>query len=167
MSDRDGRRICVTGGRDFSDRNLVEKALRDIALSPDDTLVEGEARGADKLCATVAREMGATVEPHPAQWRRYGNGAGHMRNAEMLNSGVDLLLSFPGGRGTRHCTNLAREMGIPVMLIRTDSAPSYEVMPTDDGDSPAVTGEPMPESQLSIPLAEENPWESLLHPRDP
>ena len=147
----------MTGGRDFSDRMLVEKAFSDISLSAADILVEGEAHGADSLCAEVAREMGATVEPHPAKWSVYGGAAGHIRNAEMLRSGVDLLLSFPGGRGTRHCTITAREMGIPVILVRADG-PSAEApaeqLPVPTHGEP---GEGLPEKEGDL-------WDALLSP---
>lgn len=140
----DGRRICVTGGREFSDRELVREAFSGISLSRGDVLVEGEARGADRLCAEVAKEMGVRVEGHPARWQAYGGVAGPIRNIEMLESGIDLLLAFPGGRGTAHCVNAARERGIPVMSAamaagRTAPVPaSNEKSPVGNVGSPSV-----------------------------
>lgn len=158
---QEGRRICMTGGRDFCDRQMVIHAFRRIGLCPTDTLVEGEARGADRLCAEVAREMGATVEPHPAKWGEYGRAAGMIRNSEMLRSGIDLLVSFPGGRGTAHCTRTAKEMGIPVVYaiegyagedgvaIEAATVGTAAVSPKDDAAAADVEDE-QPDPQTSL-----------------
>lgn len=156
-----GRRICVTGGRDLSDLALVEQAFADISLSPDDTVIEGEARGADLLCADVACRIGASVEPHPAKWHVYGGSAGVIRNTEMLRSGVDLLLSFPGGRGTRHCTNKAMEMGIPVVFVVPRSNPPVAPVVTE-GEDPSCDADADGGNAES---PDGDPWSALLSKR--
>lgn len=108
------RRIAVTGGRDFADVDMVRKALWHVSFSSDDTLVHGACRGADTLAAEVASRIG-TQEPHPADWKKYGRAAGPIRNREMLSSGIDMLIAFPGGAGTRNCVMIAEELGIPVV----------------------------------------------------
>lgn len=114
MTGGKGRRIAVTGGRDFNDAELVRRTLSAIRFSKDDVLVHGACRGADTLAAEVASRIG-TQEPHPADWKKYGRAAGPIRNREMLSSGVDMLIAFPGGAGTRNCVMIAEELGIPVM----------------------------------------------------
>lgn len=150
---RTPRRICVTGGRDFNDRELVERAFREVSAMPGDVLVEGEATGADRLCAEVAGEMGLLIEPHHARWGSYGKAAGTIRNTEMLESGVDLLLSFPGGKGTRHCTKKAQEMGIPVVFAK--SRPDR----IDESKDVPVT---KPAAPSPVTTSRGDPWESLL-----
>lgn len=161
MSDA-GRRICVTGGRDFQNRRLVELAFERIRLSPADTLVEGEAQGADSLCAEVAAEMGAKVEPHPAKWRLYGGAAGTIRNTEMLESGIDLLLSFPGGRGTRHCVNKATEMGIPVTIVCDDGRLHAQGKQDDFGRETRQLPCEENGSEGGTDATSQSGWESLL-----
>lgn len=110
-----GRRVCVTGGRDFDDAALVRKAFEEIGLRGGDTLVHGCCKGADLLCDRIARnEYGARSEAHPADWYRHGKAAGPIRNREMLGSGIDVLLAFPGGRGTENCVATAIRMEIEV-----------------------------------------------------
>ena len=114
----DGYRIAVTGGRNFSDEALVNWAFREIGLGYGDVLVHGACRGADEICARVAQFYGAYVEPHPADWKGHGKAAGPMRNREMLSANVDMLIAFPGGRGTANAVMTARELGVSVWDLR-------------------------------------------------
>lgn len=110
-----GRRIVVTGGRDFSDAALVSEAFDALGISYGDVIIEGEAAGTDTLCRLEAERRGISVERFPAEWARYGRMAGPIRNRRMLESDADMLLAFPGGRGTRNCVATAKDMGIPVI----------------------------------------------------
>jgi hypothetical protein len=106
-------RVLVTGGRDFADRDAVVAALGE--LPADAVLVHGAARGADTLAArwwsTIQRRM---VEAYPADWARHGKAAGAIRNQQMLDTGIDLIVAFPGGRGTADMVRRARAAGLPV-----------------------------------------------------
>lgn len=117
------RRIAVTGGRDFNRPTLVRTVFDSIGLCCDDVLVHGGCRGADQLCAWIAADQYyAATETHPADWKRWGKAAGPKRNREMLESDIDLLIAFPGGRGTYNCVMTARQLGIPVMEAVTTSS---------------------------------------------
>lgn len=106
-------RVLVTGGRDFVDRDAVVAALR--ALPADAVLVHGSARGADALAAHWwGIVQGRSVEAYPAEWDRHGKAAGVIRNQQMLDTGIDLLVAFPGGRGTADMVRRARTAGVPV-----------------------------------------------------
>ena len=108
-------RIVVTGGRDFADREMVVSAMSALGIGDGDVIVDGGASGADTLCAEVASKLGAEIEPHPADWKRYGKEAGPLRNHEMIDSGCDFLLAVPGGRGTGECKAYARKHGVRVI----------------------------------------------------
>lgn len=105
-------RVAVTGGRDFEDVTVVRLALSKIPAEA--TLVHGAARGADSLSAYIWSGWGRAVEAHPADWVKHGKAAGPIRNQEMLDSGVDLLLAFPGGKGTADMISRCRKAGVPV-----------------------------------------------------
>ena len=65
-----------------------------------DTLVHGVANGADKLAAAWARENGYKEDPHPvtdAIYEKHGKVAPNLRNQEMVDSGIDLLVVFFDG----------------------------------------------------------------------
>lgn len=109
-------RIMVTGGREFNNYAIAKSALEKY-LSQTDTLVHGGCRGCDLLCAKVASEIGAKVEEHKADWNKYGRAAGPIRNREMLESGIDLVIAFPGGKGTNNAIKTAQAFGTPIVKI--------------------------------------------------
>lgn len=112
-------RILVTGGRDYHERNRVRIVLeRARTRWGDITVVHGGCpTGLDALANHVAREMGLSVEVYRADWDRYGNAAGPIRNSEMVASRPDILFAFPGGRGTRDCETKAVAAGIDVLRV--------------------------------------------------
>ena len=118
MSDLCERRILVTGSRNWTDREVVRRALWEESGGMPATLVHGACPygGADIIAAVLAAGWGWRVEPHHAQWGRYGKAAGPMRNREMVDLGASVCLAFPLGasRGTRGCMELARAAGITV-----------------------------------------------------
>lgn len=111
-------RILVCGGRDFKDRNLVYQALIDYMLEENITIIHGAASGADSLANTWAKAFNHKIESYPANWNKYGKRAGYIRNTQMLNEGKpDLVVAFPGGKGTQMMINLAEAAGVPVVRI--------------------------------------------------
>lgn len=119
------KRVVVTGGRDFSDALLVERSLDAILRKHGiAALIEGEARGADRLCAEWAEMRGIAVERYPADWQCLGRGAGHIRNQRMIDEGrPDVAVAFPGGRGTADMVSRLERAGIPTWDLR-DHKPS-------------------------------------------
>jgi hypothetical protein len=114
------RRVLVFGGRDYRDRPQMESALQRI-LRDGDVVVHGGARGADHLAGDIGQVLGHHVEVYPADWGRWGKGAGPIRNQQMLNSGIDLAVEFPGGRGTRDMARRLDDASIPT--VRVDAVP--------------------------------------------
>jgi hypothetical protein len=109
------KRIGVTGGRDFDSWHLVVHVLRQMPEGA--VLVHGAAPGADSQCAEWWDMQGRVCEAHPAAWGTHGKAAGPLRNQEMVDSGLDLLLAFPGGRGTADMTRRAQAAGVPVLDV--------------------------------------------------
>lgn len=111
--------IQVTGDRNWSSREVIEEALE--PYSGRVTLVHGNAKGADKLSGEVARERGFAVLKVPADWAKYGRGAGPIRNRQMLDMGPDVVLAFHNdlakSRGTKDCVKEAIKRGLPVILF--------------------------------------------------
>jgi hypothetical protein len=104
-------RILITGSRHWEDELTMLDAFERIAKThPDVTLVHGDAIGADLMADRLAKTLGWTVEKHPADWKRYKNGAGPIRNQEMVDLGADVCLAFPtpASIGTYNCMEKAR-----------------------------------------------------------
>lgn len=89
---------------------------------PKDTIIiEGEARGADKMAAAIATRRKMKVLKFPANWNKYGKAAGPLRNEQMLEEGKpDIVHAFymmetiNDSKGTTHMVELAKDRGIPV-----------------------------------------------------
>ena len=109
-------RILVCGGRDFEDAQLAFAALDRIHLKRGvSCVIEGGARGADRLGADWASVNGVANVRCPADWTRHGKSAGFVRNRSMLlTERPDMVVAFPGGRGTAHMVDLARSSGFTV-----------------------------------------------------
>ena len=118
--------IAVTGSRHGEDRDLVAKALSEYA-TPGNVLVNGGATGFDTLAYEywIGQQLPAITVPAP--WKRSGRAAGPQRNATMLKGialspnalyMVDLLVAFPGGRGTASAVGIAEKLGIEVFDLR-------------------------------------------------
>jgi hypothetical protein len=78
---------------------------------------EPDASGADSLAHEAARDQGRRCEVFHADWERHGKAAGPIRNQAMIDAGADLVIAFPGGRGTADLIRRARKAGIPVREV--------------------------------------------------
>lgn len=127
-------RVLVCGGRDFADKNLNEyrfvhlvlNILCDLAsneynpfdnwLPTDIVIIEGGARGADRAASDYAVVNFCQHLQFPADWATHGKRAGYIRNKQMLDEGKpDLVIAFPGGKGTAMMVDIAIKAGVKVV----------------------------------------------------
>jgi hypothetical protein len=111
-------RVLFCGDRDWNDGDAIRKAFDRFRPS---VVIEGEARGADKLSRREAELRGMSVKdgtilPFPADWGRYREAAGPIRNQQMLDEGnPDLVVAFhsdlANSKGTADMVKRAREAG--------------------------------------------------------
>ena len=115
-------KLIVAGGRDFTDRLLLEQNIQelangiyaDMALS----IVSGMAQGADMLAYLFAVKNNIVVYQFPADWDRYGKRAGYLRNEEMARHADGLLAFWDGqSRGTKHMIETILRMGKDHFII--------------------------------------------------
>ncbi len=112
-------RVLVTGGRAYGDADRVfavlDKLHHDACI---DVIIEGGAKGADNCAAGWAIARSVPTERFEAAWENHGSFAGPMRNTRMLTEGKpDLVIAFPGGRGTADMVRKARKAGVDVVEI--------------------------------------------------
>lgn len=117
MTEEKDYRILVCGGRKWTNRVLtfgvLDGYLQQFHLRGKPiVIVEGGADGADTLAKEWAIKNDVPFEEYPADWSRYGRAAGPIRNQQMLDTGIDLVVAFPGGRGTADTIRRAEKMGI-------------------------------------------------------
>lgn len=113
-------KILVCGGRDYNDRTSFYYYMDDIAklYGRPITIIEGGARGADRMAQEFAKADGYDLETYPADWKKHGKAAGPIRNKQMLDEGKpDLVVAFPGGKGTQNMVEQAKKANIPVESI--------------------------------------------------
>ena len=130
-------RILVTGSRAWDDKEaiLVHLGMTIVhgkRLGRHVVIVHGAcSSGADKIADEIARKRGIDVEPHPADWGRFGKSAGPRRNAEMVTLGADLCLAFirDGSKGASNCADLAERAGIETRRFEYYSISEEPVWP--------------------------------------
>jgi hypothetical protein len=115
-------RVLVCGGRNYGDRERLVAVLNKLHDEAGiDAIIEGGASGADRMAREWARleaKGGCDVQTYEADWESYGSFAGPKRNTEMLaHSRPDLVIAFPGGRGTADMVRKARKAGVKVVEI--------------------------------------------------
>ena len=134
-------RVILCGGRTYNNYPKVKRALDDLDCQGKGitVLVSGACpTGADRLARVWVEEKGYTKGPparprvweligkgkfyyeFPALWGSYpGGSAGPIRNKEMLEeTNPDLVLAFPGGKGTRSTKKLARAANVKVLEVK-------------------------------------------------
>ena len=112
-------KVLVCGGRDFQDYGHLCRVLDFMhGCIPVREIIHGCARGADTLAGEWAEANRILVEKYPALWEEHGRAAGHIRNALMLSEGQpDMVMAFPGGRGTADMVRRAKQAGVPVVEL--------------------------------------------------
>lgn len=119
-------RLLVTGGRNYAKRDEAAQqraaaALDAIHEQHGVTLVmQGGATGADAIARAWAKVRNIASVTYEADWDRYGGRAGPMRNERMLNLGrPQLVVAFPGGRGTADMVARAKAAGVKILYVET------------------------------------------------
>lgn len=111
-------KVIVAGPRDFNNHAVVF-AILEYYLSnvPDLEIVVGKARGVDTIAEQWARLKGIPVHEFPADWNKYGNSAGPIRNRQMGDF-ADYLIAFDwGSKGTTDMINYMDSLKKPYKVV--------------------------------------------------
>lgn len=119
--------FCVSGDRLWSDRQTVKAALQVVKQNRPNqpiTMIHGGCRGLDTIAGEVATQLGFNVIIKPVtpdDWKKYGKGAGPVRNGHMLDLGPEFVLLFhtniENSKGTKNMMNQCQKRGVPTTLI--------------------------------------------------
>lgn len=87
-------------------------------------VVCGLAKGADRLGWIWASSQGIPARGFPAEWARYGKGAGPKRNKQMAEY-ADALIVFiwDRSRGSENMLKQMQDMGKPCFVVRNGVLP--------------------------------------------
>ncbi len=123
------RLILICGSREWTDADAIVRELVAHGANPEeDTVIQGEARGADLLGKQAAQKLGFITDHnlfgYKARWDKYASAAGHIRNVDMQQALISaqrqgkevLVLAFTPdiskSRGTRDMVTLCEQAGI-------------------------------------------------------
>lgn len=121
----------------WEDLDMIEDKLRELKekWAPASIMVvHGNAQGADKLAQAAAFRVGISCRAYPAQWNKYGNAAGPIRNALMLseNPEIELVMAFHDNlyrsSGTKDMLRRAIAKGIATVVYQHDDETGTRVL---------------------------------------
>lgn len=120
----------ISGSRYLNNRSEPVIKLLLVTLQPD-VLIHGDCRGADRLAARLAKELGIEVRAYPADWNQ-GPSAGPRRNQRMLDlESPDLVIAIHTdpllGDGTRDMVKRAVQARVRHEIL---------ILPPDYADDP-------------------------------
>lgn len=117
-------RLIIFGSRDFDDYELLKKEadyfiIRHLEEGEEVIIVSGEADGADVLGEDYADANGYKVMGFPADWNKYGNAAGGIRNRQMAKYATHAI-GFWDGRspGTRDMIEKCKIYGLKYIVVK-------------------------------------------------
>lgn len=114
------KRVLVAGGTSDNAHSRIYHALYTVherwCIA---CVIHGGRSETDLLAQAWADQQGIPTEIFAADWRRQGLAAGPTIQQRMFEVGrPDLLVAFPGGRGTPDLVERARERGLFVLDLR-------------------------------------------------
>ena len=112
-------RVVVAGSRNFKDYDRLATELDKFLKGKKNiTIVSGTARGTDRMGEKYAAEHGYKIDQFPAEWGKYHQGAGPIRNLQMVKT-ADAVVAFWDNEssGTKNIIDCARQENIPYKVI--------------------------------------------------
>ena len=115
--------ILVCGSRNYDDAETISNVLNMCRKKYGNiSIIHGGCSGADTIASYYAVYCKISSKAYPADWKKYGKGAGPIRNTQMLDEGnPSLVLAFHrdinSSKGTRNMAIQAMKRRIPVSLI--------------------------------------------------
>lgn len=114
-------KVLICGDRNWDDLETMLDVFESIE-DDIDTVIHGDARGADSLAGTIAMIKGKHVIAVPADWKTHGRAAGPIRNRKMFDENKpDLVIAFhkniSESKGTKDMVNYATKKGCKVIIV--------------------------------------------------
>lgn len=113
-------KVIIAGSRHFEDYYFVSKRLDRILvdIATPIEIVSGGQKGVDKLGERYANEKGFKLTVMEADWEKYGNSAGPIRNQKMAKYAEGLIVFDAGGTGSRDMIEKATRAGLDIRRIQ-------------------------------------------------
>ena len=109
-------RTIIAGSRGIEDYEELKRVVHDSGIDIS-IVISGTARGVDQLGERYAREYDLGLWSFPANWKRLGNRAGHVRNMEMALHAQALIALWDGeSPGTKDMIEIAKQRNLRVCV---------------------------------------------------
>lgn len=111
-------KVLICGSRDITDKDYVYMNLNKLYMNYNiDLIITGGASGVDTLAVQWADEHDIPSKIFPANWSLHGKSAGSIRNQQMIDLEPDLVVAFPGGKGTEDMVQRAMDNRVSVIFV--------------------------------------------------
>jgi len=115
-------KTIIAGSRDLTEEHMLEALDACPFISKVTTVVSGTARGIDRSGEDWAKLNNMPIVRFPADWARFKQGAGRLRNKEMAEF-ADALIAVWDGKspGTKNMIGTAKGMGLYVYVYNAST----------------------------------------------
>ncbi|AYV86332.1 MAG: DUF2493 domain-containing protein [Solumvirus sp.] len=118
-----GPKILITGDRNFKATKPIIAVVTQ-CKSKGFVIIHGDCpSGADNIASKLCDELKVQQIKFPAEWSKYGKGAGPKRNQDMINMKPVMCYAFhddiSSSKGTKDTINRAKKANIPVVLLNS------------------------------------------------
>ena len=106
-------RVIIAGSRTFNNCGYFKEKMLEVQKQINiDEIISGMAKGPDLMGAYWGERHNIPVKKFYADWEKYGNAAGYIRNVEMAQA-ADFLIAFWDGKskGTKHMIDTMKKQG--------------------------------------------------------
>jgi len=111
-------KVIIAGTRTLTNWQFFVDLLDTIDRSEWTEVVSGGAKGADEFGERYAEMHKIPLKVFPADWNKYGNAAGPIRNKQMAEYADALVAVWDGkSRGTKNMIDTARNLGLNVKVL--------------------------------------------------
>lgn len=111
-------KTIIAGSRAITNFDLLEQVIEqsDFQIT---TVITGCAKGIDTLGIKWGEIHGVPILRFPAQWSRYGRGAGPIRNKEMSENADACIVIWDGhSQGAKNMIELAHKYDLRLYVHR-------------------------------------------------
>lgn len=113
-------KTIIAGSRIIKDYFIVNQAIKESGFKITQ-VVSGKAPGVGRLGEKWAKKHGIPIKEFPADWERFGRGAGFRRNQEMADYADALIVVTAGTKGTGDMIERARERKLKIFIYTLGS----------------------------------------------
>ena len=111
-------RIIIAGSRTIDQVGFDQVISQCTWATEAESIVSGGALGVDQLAEAWASAIGIPVIRYSPDWKRFGRGAGIIRNRTMVENADALLAIWDGqSRGTKQIIQYAQAQGLRVEVF--------------------------------------------------